>query len=97
MDYLLESGLTYTIINPCELIDGEEGKREFVYSKSDQLRAKGYSEIYQLPRSDLAEVVFHTLFEPDAKNKAFDILGKLVDGTPMNDFAAAFKTTTPGL
>ena len=97
MDYLVESGLTYTIINPCELIDAEEGKRKIIYSKSDQMRQKGYSNKYQIPRSDVAEVVFHALLEPDAKNKAFDLLGELVEGTPVNDFAAAFKTTTPGL
>ena len=66
-DYLVESGLTYTIINPCELIDAEEGKRKIIYSKSDQMRGQyswgeeGYYKYYQIPRSDVAEVVFSCL------------------------------------
>ncbi len=95
-DYLIDSGLTYTIVNPCWLVDGEEGTRELVFSKSDKL---GFtSKEYQVARKSVAEVVFQTLLVPEAKNKAFDLLGR-VDKPPTEavDYVAVFKEMTPGL
>ena len=94
-EYLIESGLVYTIINPCGLADGEEGERELVFSKRNELWSKDYTKTYQLRRSDLAEVTLQALLISDAKNKAFDLLSR--EGKPKIDFVAAFKTTTPEL
>lgn len=97
-DYLIESGLTYTIVNPCMLVDGEEGTRELVFSKSDKLHFSGSSKEYQVARKTVAEVVFQTLLVPEAKNKAFDLLGRVeIPPTKAVDYVAVFKEMTPGL
>ncbi len=97
-DYLIESGLTYTIVNPCMLVDGEEGTRELVFSKSDKLHFSGSSKEYQVARKTVAEVVFQTLLVPEAKNKAFDLLGHVeIPPTKAVDYVAVFKEMTPGL
>ncbi len=59
-DYLLASGLTYTIVNPCVLVpvDGEEGTRELIFIKSDKLYD---SSTYKVARKSLAEVILQTM------------------------------------
>ena len=53
-----------------------------------------------VPRADVAEVVVQALKEPDARNKAFDIISKPQDApnaVVTKDFAALFKQTTSGI
>ncbi len=97
-EYLIASGLTYTIVNPGMLVDGEEGTRELVFSKRDELRITDYWKKYQIARKSVAEVVLQAILIPEAKNKVFDLLGCV--GKPPTkpvDYVAAFKETTPGL
>lgn len=94
-EYLIESGLPYTIINPCWLVDEAEGKRELVFSKRDELRTPDYTKTYKLTRQDLAEVIVQSLVIEDSRNKAFDLLSR--EREPVIDFVAAFQNTTSGL
>lgn len=53
-----------------------------------------------IPRADVAEVVMQALLEPNARNKAFDLISQPEDapGTVVTtDFVALFAQTTPGL
>ncbi len=59
---------------------------------------KNYSKEYQVARKSVAEVVFQTILIPEAKNKVFDLLGR-VDKPPTGpiDYVTVFKETTAGL
>ena len=99
--YLIDSGIDYTIIRAGGLLDLEGGVRELLVGKNDTLLnnpPEGISPA--IPRADVAEVVVQAVKEPDARNKAFDIISKPED-TPIavvtKDFAALFKQTTSGI
>ena len=77
------------------------GVRELLVGKNDTLLnnpPEGISPA--IPRADVAEVVVQALKEPDARNKAFDIISKPED-TPIavvtKNFTALFKQTTSGI
>ena len=66
------------------------------YTKLDELTLISPA----IPRADVAEVVVQALKEPDARNKAFDIISKPEDAphaVETKDFAALFKQTTSGI
>ena len=99
--YLIDSGINYTIIRAGGLIDLEGGVRQLLVGKNDTLLNNPPNGIpTSIPRADVAEVVVQALKESDAINKAFDIISKPED-TPnaevTKDFAALFKQTTSGL
>ncbi len=99
--YLIDSGIDYTIIRAGGLVDLEGGVRQLLVGKNDTLRNYPPDGIpTSIPRADLAEVVVQALKEPDARNKAFDIISKPEDApnaVVTKDFAALFQQTTPGL
>ena len=99
--YLIDSGIDYTIIRAGGLVDLEGGVRQLVVGKNDTLRNDPPEGVaISIPRADVAEVVVQALKEPDARNKAFDILSKSQDApnaVVTKDFAALFQQTTPGL
>lgn len=99
--YLIDSGIDYTIIRAGGLLDKPGGQRELLVGKDDKLLANPLQGIpTSIPRADVAEVVVQALLEPNARNKAFDVISK-PEETPgaiiTQDFASLFAQTTPGL
>lgn len=99
--YLIDSGIDYTIIRAGGLLDLEGGVRELLVGKNDTLLNNPPGEIpTSIPRADVAEVVVQALKEPNARNKAFDIISQPQDAPHAlvtKDFAALFQQTTSGL
>lgn len=99
--YLLDSGLTYTIIHPGGLLDQPGGERELLVGKDDHLLSETPNGVPPaLPRADVAEVAVQALLWPEAANKGFDLISKPADdptGAVTRDFAALFAQTRSGL
>lgn len=99
--YLIDSTVDYTIINPGGLIDKPGGKRELVVGKNDELLANPPNGIpTSIPREDVAELVVQALRETEARNKALDVISKPEDDPTAEvtrDFAILFASTTAGL
>lgn len=100
-EYLIDSAIDYTIIHAGGLLDSEGGVRQLLVGKNDTLLNNPPDGIStSIPRADVAEVVVQALKQPDARNKAFDIISKPQD-TPhaevTQDFAALFRQTTSGI
>ncbi len=96
--YLIESGLIYTIIRAGGLQDQPGGRRELVVGKNDTLLNAGMSPT--IPRADVAELAVQALQHPEACNKAFDVIAKPEADPPgviTQDFMALFQQTRPGL
>lgn len=98
--YLIDSGLNYTIIRAGGLLDQPGGVRELLVGKDDAFLANPPDGIAtSVPRADVAEVVVQALLEPAAIDKTFDLISKPEadsDG-PTTDFSALFANTTAGL
>jgi uncharacterized protein YbjT (DUF2867 family) len=75
--------------------------RELLVSKNDIFLMQTPNGIPpSIPRADVAEVAVQSLREPEARNKAFDLISKPVDdfsAAVTQDFAALFAHTQPGL
>lgn len=99
--YLIDSGIDYTIIRAGGLLDAPGGQRQLLVGKDDQLLQNPPDGIpTSIPRGDVAEVVVQALLEPAARNKAFDVISKpeeASNGTVTQDFEALFEQTTSGL
>lgn len=99
--YLIDSGVDYTIIRAGGLLDQPGGKRELLVGKDDKLLTNPPDGIpTSVPRADVAEVVVQALREANARNKAFDLISKPEDApgaTITQDFASLFAETTSGL
>lgn len=99
--YLIDCGIDYTIVRAGGLLAQPGGKRELLVGKNDTLLANPPDGIpTSIPRADVAEVVVQALLEPNARNKAFDLISKPEDSpgaVVTTDFAALFAQTTPGL
>ena len=100
-EYLINSGINYTIIRAGGLLNELGGKRELIVGKNDTLLTNPPNGIpTSIPREDVAELVVQALIEPSAKNKAFDVISKPEDDASAvvtKDFSALFGQTTPGL
>ena len=99
--YLVDSGVNYTIIRAGGLLDKPGGKRELLVGKDDELLANPPDGIpTSVPREDVAETVVQAIKESNARNKAFDLISKPEeDSTAVvtKDFAALFAQTTSGM
>lgn len=99
--YLIDSGIDYTIIRAGGLLDLPGGKRELLVGKNDTLLLSPPDGIAtSIPRADVAELVVQALLEPNARNKGFDSISKPEDApgaVVTTDFASLFAQTTPGL
>ena len=99
--YLIDSGIDYTIIRAGGLLDSEGGVRELLVGKNDNLRnypADGSPST--IPRADVASVVVHALKESAARNKAFDLISKPEsdpNASVTRGFAELFAQTTSGI
>ncbi|PNW82458.1 hypothetical protein CHLRE_06g279850v5 [Chlamydomonas reinhardtii] len=84
--YLIASGLTYTIIHPGGLIDEPDGQREIRLGVDDTLIKE---TVRSIPRGDVAELCVQSLKLKAAENRAFDCVSrKPGDGQPTKDFEA---------
>eukprot|EP00897_Mesotaenium_endlicherianum_P010725 jgi/Mesen1/9681/ME000680S09084 len=93
--YLVDSGVPYTIIRAGGLLDKEGGKRELLVGKDDEFLS---TSTKSLPRADVAEVCVQALFHEEAKNKALDLVSKDEgDGEVTKDFKSLFSKTTSGM
>lgn len=82
--YLIDSGITYTIIHPGGLLDDEGGKREIIVGVDDQSVG---TDNRSIPRSDVAELLVASLEYDSYKNRSFDARSKPEgDGTITADF-----------
>jgi uncharacterized protein YbjT (DUF2867 family) len=99
--YLIDSGIDYTIIRAGGLLDQPGGRRELIVGKHDTLLTSPPSGIpTSIPREDVANIVIQALKESLARNKAFDVISKPEDdpsGIPTKDWAGLFAQTRPGL
>ena len=97
--YLIDSGIDYTIIRAGGLLDQPGGKRELLVSKNDLFLTNAPNGLSaSIPRADVAELAIQALKEPNARNKAFDVIAKPDDdpsAVVTTDFAALFAQTTP--
>ena len=99
--YLIDSGIDYTIIRAGGLQDKPGGVRELLVGKDDELLNNPPNDIpTSIPRADVAEVVVRALSESNARNKAFDLMSKPEDdptASVTQDFGELFSRTSGGL
>ena len=99
--YLIDSGIDYTIIRAGGLLDKQGGVRQLLVGKDDALLNNPPDGIpTSIPRADVASVAVRALTEPNARNKAFDIISKpenAPDAVATSDFASLFEQTTAGI
>ncbi|KAH7428481.1 hypothetical protein KP509_09G003700 [Ceratopteris richardii] len=90
--YLVDSGVTYTLIRPGGLLDKEGGLRELLIGNNDELLA---TQTKTIPRADVAEVCVQAILHDEVKNKAFDLASKAEgEGSPTLDFKSFFSQVT---
>ncbi|XP_019450236.1 PREDICTED: uncharacterized protein At5g02240-like [Lupinus angustifolius] len=90
--YLVDSGIPYTIIRAGGLQDKEGGIRELLVGKDDELLK---TETRTIARPDVAEVCIQALNFEEAQFKAFDLSSKPEGtGSPTKDFKALFSQIT---
>ncbi len=80
-EYLVKSGLTYTIIRPGGLVDKEEDLKappgwthKPALTNAKLSGEGGFSGLGRVLRQDVAEAMVKSLWLPEARNKIFDIL-----------------------
>ncbi len=99
--YLIDSGVDYTIVRAGGLLDKPGSVRELLVGKDDVLLANPPQGVpTSIPRADVAEVVVQALLESEARNKAFDLISKPEDDPSAEittQFGNLFAQTTPGL
>ena len=99
--YLIDSGIDYTIIRAGGLLNEPGGVRELLVGKDDLLSTNPPDgATNSIPREDVANLVINALRENNARNKAFDVVSKLEDdrnASVTSDFASLFAQTTGGL
>ena len=99
--YLINSGINYTIVRAGGLLDKEGGVRQLLVGKDDTMLNDPPEGIpTSVPRDDVATVVVKAIVEPKARNKAFDLISQPEEnsiGAITKDFASLFEQTTAGL
>lgn len=95
-EYLMNSGVTYSIIHPGGLTNKPGGERELVLGVDDSLLDdfEKLGATRSIPREDVANLVVEALKNKDlVANKSFDVVSKEVGaGTVTSDWKALFKT-----
>ena len=99
--YLIDSGIDYTIVRAGGLLNQPDGRRELIVGKDDNFLTSTPNNISTvIPRGDVANVVIEALRQPNARNKAFDVISKPEDDTEAtitSDWQGLFAQTTSGL
>jgi len=97
-EYLVDSGINYTIIRAGGLLDQPGGVRKLLVGDNDQFLNNPPDGIAtSIPRADVAETVIQALQERSAINKAFDLISYPEadsQGEVTQDFATLFSQTT---
>ncbi len=96
-EYLVNSGVNYTIIRAGGLLDQPGGVRKLLVGDNDELLNNPPDGIpTSIPRADVAETVVRALQEASAINKAFDLLSypEAEQDLITADFAILFSKTT---
>lgn len=92
-EYLVRSGIDYTIIHPGGLQDTPGNERELVVGVDDSLLS---SQTRSISREDVARVCVEALTSPAFKNKSFDIASKKKgDGDPTLSVEPLVKSLPP--
>jgi uncharacterized protein YbjT (DUF2867 family) len=82
--YLIDSGMTYTIVHPGGLLNEAGGVRELVVGVNDENLGTANRSI---PRADVAELLVASIEHDIFKNRSFDVRSKPEgDGTVTTDF-----------
>ncbi|KAG5184320.1 hypothetical protein JKP88DRAFT_198712 [Tribonema minus] len=90
-EYLIESGVPYTILHPGGLLDQPGGKRELLLGKDDAFLAT--QDTRSVPREDVAEVCVQALSLDEATNRSLDLVSrKEGEGAVTTDFAELFRS-----
>lgn len=92
-EYLIESGLKYTIIHPGGLLDKPEGMRQLVVDVDDNILD---TKERSIPRGDVANVVIGCLGLEEAYNKSFDLASKGEQEEVVETNTAALLETLAG-
>ena len=80
--YLIDSGLTYTIVHPGGLLDQPGGRREIIADVDDILLKR---EVRSIPRADVAEICIQAIINKSASNKSFDIISGVDQEKDVNN------------
>lgn len=91
-NYLIDSGVPYTIINPAGLLDTPPNERELIVGRADEIFELYARQDCGISRADVARVVVSALEAPSARNKAFDLASKPVGhGEVTKDPSSLFE------
>jgi len=71
--YLIDSGMTYTVVHPGGLLNESGGLRELVVGVDD---SQAGTESRSIPRADVAELLISSLEHESYKNRSFDARSK---------------------
>eukprot|EP01038_Epipyxis_sp_PR26KG_P004690 gene4690-6587_t len=88
-EYLIESGLEYTIVHPGGLLDKKGGEKEVLIGFNDNFLQ---NKVRSINREDVAEVCVQSLSEKGAKNRSFDIINDVESTTGTSDWKKFFST-----
>lgn len=87
-EYLVKSGIPYTIVHPGGLLDKKGGEREVVFGVDDQLLKE---KVRSIPREDVAEVCVQAIREKGALKRSFDVISREPgQGKVTSDWKAFF-------
>ncbi|PNH10243.1 hypothetical protein TSOC_003058 [Tetrabaena socialis] len=82
--YLIASGLPYTVIHPGGLIDEADGLRQLRVGVDDALAKEA---VRNIPRGDVAELAVRCLTLKAAENRSIDVIARPAgEGAPTTDF-----------
>eukprot|EP00884_Botryococcus_braunii_P014992 jgi/Botrbrau1/23494/Bobra.106_1s0045.1 len=88
-EYLIASGLKYTILHPGGLKNEEGGKRQILMDVDDKFQEL---PLRLIPRADVAEVCVQSILLPESDNRSVDLVAKNPgDGEPTIDFGKLFR------
>jgi len=74
--YLIDSGLTYTIVHCGPLLNEPGGRRRLSVGVDDSLLPNQSHEAGSVPREDVAEVLVQSLLHEDYRNRSFDLVAE---------------------
>lgn len=70
-EYLIQSGLAYTIVHPGGLLDKQGGENKVIMDFDDTLLQR---KTRTIPRDDVAEVCIQSLTDRNAQFRSFDVI-----------------------
>lgn len=87
--YLIDSGLTYTIVHPGGLLNEPGGRRQLVVGVDDEMLP---DQNRSIPREDVAEVLVQSLLHSEYRNRSFDVVSQPDTGaTVKTDFVGLLR------